>query len=781
MRGKMCKRFLVIALAFMLCFESTVPALASQNASLMTQAGVSENVMPEGMQPFDISEEAVAAAEVSEEEFMTQFGLEESDLAASESEMAEAFGIKQPVTEEVSANTISANSAEVSADKATTYATLEDAADYVRGRMVARKELTTIRVAGNKDTALKSVTKILDKVFEYDINGEPSEGDYLYWHMKYMQWTNPSKNSDGTYTIRLGFRYRTSAEEEKYVTKRVNAIVSNLNLKSPSLNDYQKVRAIYDYIMSIVEYDYYHYETDQSYNYMYTTYEALNSGFAVCQAYATLFYRLCEEAGISARVICGNDDSSGSPTHGWNIVKLGAYYYNVDATWDDSDTPTHIYFLKNMEDFVGHQRNAVNDGTAFDKAFPTAPVSYPTPEADVTGKIIDVANVTGSLALVNGESYSLAAGSGKPKVVFFINPTEDGSLTWTEQFFAIESLGTRAYDTLIVDICDVYEKYEDYENMPGQIMEAIMALTDAPYAYNFSSDYTKGLAYRNQYASAVGMPAGCYCSVAVIDGDNRLRYFDYADAAMPQMEKILTEITYSGAYGTVAGINAVQTQNNAVKVTWNAYGGATGYRVYRKMNSGSYYCVGTTTGTSFTDEITPKYTYTYQVRALYGSKEIASSAQKSIVTKVMLLKKGKTYTVGGYKYKVLKSSNSTKTVAFAGVSNKKLTKILIPDTVVINGMKYKVTEIANNALKNNKKVKTVSIGANVTKIGKQAFFKATKLANIVVKTKKLKSVGKKALYGISKKAEIRVPSSKLAKYKKLFKGKGQKSSVKIKK
>lgn len=779
MRGNMCKRFLVIAMAFLLCFESTIPVLAAQNDSVLTQAGVSAATMPEGMQPFDISEEAVAAAEVSEEEFMAQFGLDEADLAASESEMAEALRIKQPVTEEVSANTISANTAQVAADKATTYATLEDAADYLRGRMVARKELTTIRVAGNKDTALKNVTKILDKVFEYDINGEPTEGDYLYWHMKYMQWTNPSKNSDGTYTIRLGFRYRTTAAEEKYVNKRVNAIVSSLNLKSTSLNDYQKIRAIYDYVMSIIEYDYYHFETDQSYNYMYTTYEALNSGFAVCQAYATLFYRLCEEAGISARVICGNDDSSGSPTHGWNIVKIGSYYYNLDATWDDSDTPTHIYFLKNMDDFVGHQRNAVNDGAAFDKEFPTAPVSYPTPESDVTGDMVDMTNVSGTLSLVNGDTYSLTVNDGRTKVLFFMNPGEDGSLTWTEQFYAIESLRSRGCDPVIVDIFDGYEDYD--ADMPAQIMEAVMELASTPYAYSFSSDYVNGLAYRNAYADAVGMPSGSYCSVAIIDADNRLRYFDYADAAMPQIDKILTELSYTGAYGTISGINAVQTQNNAVKVTWNAYGGATGYRVYRKMSGGSYYCVGTATGTSLTDEITPKYTYTYQVRALYGSKEIASSAEKSIATKVMLLKKGKTYKVDGYKYKVLKSTNSTKTVAFAGVTQKNLTKILIPDTVVINGMKYKVTEIANAALKNNKKVKTVSIGANVTKIGKQAFFKAAKLANIVVKTKKLKSVGKKALYGISKKAEIRVPSSKLAKYKKLLKGKGQKSSVKIKK
>ncbi len=779
MRGKRGKRFPVFALVFMLCVESVIPALAVQAGEMINPLGVSAETMPRGMHPFDISEDAIAAAQISEEEFMARHGIDEADLAASEAEMEEALGLVRPQGEEVSADKmVSANSAEVSADKTVTYATLEDAADYLREKMVQRKEMVTIRVAGNKDTALKNVYKIFDKIYEYDVNGEPDEGDYLYWHMYYMEWIRPVKNSDGTFTIRFWFYYRTTAAEERFVTRKVNEIVNKLNLKSTSLNDYQKVRAIYDYIMSIVEYDTYHYETDQSFNYMYTTYEALNSGFAVCQAYATLFYRLCEESGISARVICGNDDAEGKPTHGWNIVKIGNYYYNLDATWDDSDTPTHIYFLKNMDDFTDHQRNAVNDGAAFDKQFPTSPVSYPIPEADVTKSMVNMANITGSLELIDGSSYSLTANDGRSKVLFFVDPSYC-AISWLEGFFESDYVRSRSCDAVLVDIYDGYEEYS--EDVPALVMDELMSYATSPASYSFSSDYTNGLAYKDAYASMTGLPEGCYCSVAIIDANNRLRYFDYADIAVVELDKVMTEITYASAYGTISGLNATQTQNNEVKLIWNAYVGATGYRVYRKMSSGTYYCVGMSTGTNFVDEITPKYTYTYQVRAIYDAKEIASSAEKSIATKQMLLNKGKTYKVDGYKYKVLKSTNGAKTVAFAGVSNKKLTKILVPDTVVINGLKYKVTEISAEALNGNKKVKTVSIGANVTKIGKRAFFKASKLTNIVVKTKNLKSVGKQALKGIAAKAEIRVPSSKLSKYKKLFKGKGQKSSVKIKK
>jgi len=619
---RLCKRAAFFWLAVMLCVEIALPVMATPVSGV--PGGVTDRKQG-WLAPIDISEEGVRNALMSEEEFMSTFCVEEEELAVAESEMCETLGICQPQSEIVSANGISVNTIEVSADKAT-YATLEDAADYIRDKMVKRKEAITVRIAYTKDSQLKELSNILNKVFEYDINGEPSEGDYLFWHVgAYGLLDDINYHSDGTATVYFGFRYYTDWEEEKYVTRKVNAIIDKLNLKSSSLNDYQKVRLIYDDIMNRVTYDTWHYEVDQSYTYMYTTYAALDSGFAVCQAYASLFYRMCEEVGISARVICGNDDESGSPTHGWNIVKIGNEYYNLDATWDDtiSDTPQHYFFLKNMSDFIEHQRNARHTGAAFEKAFPTAKVSYPLPD-DVAG------NVTPALV-------------------------------------------------------------------------------------------------------------------------------------------------------PVEGLTLKQTKNNEMKISWTKSTGATRYRVYRKMGNGAYCCLGTTTKNYFMDEVNPKTNYTYYVSAIVAQEEMGKSTEKSIKTKTILLKKGKTYTVDGYKYKVLTSTSKTKTVAFKGVSNKKLTKIIIPDKVMIHGMAYKVTEISSSALKGNTKVKTVSIGANVTKIGSKAFYKAKKLANIVVKSKKLKSVGSKALYGISSKAEIRVPSSKYSKYKKLFKGKGQKSTVKIKK
>jgi len=67
----------------------------------------------------------------------------------------------------------------------------------------------------------------------------------------------------------------------------------------------------------------------------------------------------------------------------------------------------------------------------------------------------------------------------------------------------------------------------------------------------------------------------------------------------------------------------------------------------------------------------------------------------------------------------------------------------------------------------------------VTKLGSKAFYNSKKLNSIVIKSTKIKTVGKNAFKGIHKKAKIKVPKSKVKSYTKLFKGKGQKSTVKI--
>ena len=145
-----------------------------------------------------------------------------------------------------------------------------------------------------------------------------------------------------------------------------------------------------------------------------------------------------------------------------------------------------------------------------------------------------------------------------------------------------------------------------------------------------------------------------------------------------------------------------------------------------------------------------------------------------------------------------------KTVAFNKVSNKKVTKVVIPDAVVINGIKYKVISISDSAFNGCKKLNSVTIGKNVTKIGNKAFFKCVslkkinipskvikigkkafygcnRLKSIIIKTKKLKSkaVGAQTFKNIYKKAVIKVPKQQKKAYQKWLKKKGVAKTVKI--
>lgn len=131
-------------------------------------------------------------------------------------------------------------------------------------------------------------------------------------------------------------------------------------------------------------------------------------------------------------------------------------------------------------------------------------------------------------------------------------------------------------------------------------------------------------------------------------------------------------------------------------------------------------------------------------------------------------------------YKI--SNVKSNTVEYKAPLNNKKATVTVPATVKVSGVTYKVTSIAKNAFKNNKKLKKVTIGANIMTIGANAFAGCKNLKTVDIKSKKLKSVGKNAFKGIHKKAVFKVPAKKLKAYKKLLNSKaGIKKTMKIKK
>lgn len=164
---------------------------------------------------------------------------------------------------------------------------------------------------------------------------------------------------------------------------------------------------------------------------------------------------------------------------------------------------------------------------------------------------------------------------------------------------------------------------------------------------------------------------------------------------------------------------------------------------------------------------------------------------------------GQAITVGNAVYTITVQGSE---VAYKAPAKKTAT-VKIPSKVTINGKSYKVTSIAKNAFKNNKKVKNVTIGGNVKTIGKSAFEKSTlkkvtipasvtsikskafynckNLTSVKIKTKKLtaKKVGSKAFKYAGKsnykKLKVKVPSTKVKAYKTILRKKGLSTKAKV--
>ena len=131
-------------------------------------------------------------------------------------------------------------------------------------------------------------------------------------------------------------------------------------------------------------------------------------------------------------------------------------------------------------------------------------------------------------------------------------------------------------------------------------------------------------------------------------------------------------------------------------------------------------------------------------------------------------KAGTRFSVSGQVYKVTKAG---KEVCFVQ-AKKNDKKIVIPATVKSKGVTYKVTSVAAKAVKNNKKVKYVVIGANVKHISNNAFYKCPALKTVTIKTAKLtkKTTGKKAFIKVSKKMVIKAPKKMKKSYARIFRG-----------
>ena len=280
------------------------------------------------------------------------------------------------------------------------------------------------------------VHQLFQKAIKHTGNGK--EGDYLKWHCQ--GWTvkaSISGNSNEGYDLNIFYdvSYLSSLEQEEKVDEEVSNLLKSLDLSNKT--DYQKVKAIYDYICSNVTYDHDNLN-DKSYSLKYTAYAALINKTAVCQGYASLFYRLALDAGVDTRVISGE---AGGP-HAWNIVKLNGKYYNLDSTWD-AGRSTYAYFLKNTNDFDDHVRDNDYQSNEFIEEYPMWDESYTEIDCNKYGHnysepiykwSVDNMTVTAQRVCANNYEHVEEETVTAQKIVKDPTCTENGIITYIANF-----------------------------------------------------------------------------------------------------------------------------------------------------------------------------------------------------------------------------------------------------------------------------------------------------------------------------------------------------------
>jgi transglutaminase/protease-like cytokinesis protein 3 len=196
-----------------------------------------------------------------------------------------------------------------------------------------------------------------------DIDNPSTSDDYDYLYNNIDSYTITTVKNG----VHVKLKWLEDKEQLEQVNQKIESIIEETGARNMT-SDYEKAKILHDYIINITDYDY----TCEK----YTAFNAIFNQSTVCQGYSLLYYKLLTEVDVECRFITGYSDNE---YHGWNLVKIGNYWYNVDVTWDDleNNSISHDYFLKGSSNFnKDHKRDTRFDTDAFHKLYPTAVNNY---------------------------------------------------------------------------------------------------------------------------------------------------------------------------------------------------------------------------------------------------------------------------------------------------------------------------------------------------------------------------------------------------------------------
>ena len=514
-----------------------------------------------------------------------------------------------------------------------TYLSEMAAVEEVRRQMLTRAETIPLSLKLPSGSDIQgTLARIWDSALEHT-RSNGTGGDYLRWQGgRYFYYPGFSYRDNGSYitfTMYFQTNWFTTAQQEATLSSYIKGtLLPQLALDGKST--YQKVQAIYDWITRNVRYDYANLGND-SYLLQYTAYAAVINRTAVCNGYASLFYRLANDAGIDCRFITG----TAGGYHAWNIVRMdNGKYYCLDATWDEGQT-NYRYFLKGTTEF-GQDHTVITDenntyfwnqypvsATDFD---PNAPLPPAAPTVTMTysdsGKPKLTWNaVSGATSYrvfrseSRGTGYSLL---GTTTATSYTNTGAAVGKTYYYRVKAVNSVGTSGYSNIVSG------KAKTAAPAAPSVTIGNSSTGKPQLTWKAVSGAVKYEVYRSTRQNSGYSLLGTTTSTSYVNtgaSTGTTYYYRVKAVNRDGMASAYSNIVSGKAKAAAPAAPSVTAGNSSTgkpRLTWKAVSGAVSYRIYRSESRGTgYSLLGTTSSTSYVNTgAAAGKTYYYRVKAV---------------------------------------------------------------------------------------------------------------------------------------------------------------------